>query len=182
MENSQTFESSSDDQNFFKIYKIHFCSFLSDSVAAGTVTTTFKPSQIMSSYLLAFVVSDFQSISNEDSRNPGETIHRVWIRPDSVAKARYALENSIKTLDALEKYTGFSYEFDQLQSVGVPGMGGAMENWGLVIYSENSLINYENEDDIPHRTKVGTASVIAHENTHQFFGDSVTCEWWDYLW
>lgn len=136
----------------------------------------------MSSYLLAFVVSDFQSISNEDSKNPGETTHRVWVRPDSLEKARWSLKNSVKTLDALEQYTGFSYEFAELQSVGVPRMGGAMENWGLVIYSEGSMVTYENEEDIPHRSKYSSASVVAHENTHQFFGDSVTCEWWDYLW
>lgn len=153
-----------------------------DSVAEATVTTTFKPSQVMSSYLLAFVVSDFETISNEDFKKPGDTLHRIWVRSDLLDRTRWSLNNSIQSLDALEAYIGFNYEFPELQSIGVPMQTGGMENWGLVTYPESSMVTYEAEEDIPHKTKVSSAGIIAHENAHQFFGDSVTCEWWDYIW
>lgn len=88
----------------------------------------------MSSYLLAFVVSDLGYISNIETARAGETIHRVWVRPDSLTKAEYALENSINVLKVLEDYIGFKYELPKVDSAGVPNKSGAMENWGMVTY------------------------------------------------
>lgn len=136
----------------------------------------------MSSYLLAFVVSDFAHVSNEDTVLPGETIHRVWVRPDSIKKAPYALENSAKVLKALENYVGFDYELPKVDSAAIPNKGGAMENWGMVTYWETAMIYEENYEDIPHNLKYSGVGVIAHELGHQFFGDSVTCAWWDQTW
>lgn len=38
------------------------------------------------------------------------------------------------------------------------------------------------EDDIAHDIKWSGVGVIAHELAHQFFGNAVTLEWWDYIW
>jgi aminopeptidase N len=57
-----------------------------------------------------------------------------------------------------------------------------MENWGMVTYRENAMIYEENYHDISHSQKLSGVDVISHELAHQFFGDSVTCEWWDYIW
>lgn len=136
----------------------------------------------MSSYLLAFVVSDFESIDNEATRLPGETLHKVWVRPDSLSKAWYAVETSDRVLKALEVYVGFDYELPKVDSAGIPGKIGAMENWGMVIYAENLMIYEEEYQDISHTQKLRGVGVIAHELAHQFFGNSVTCEWWEYIW
>lgn len=82
----------------------------------------------MSSYLLAFVVSDLEHISNADTKLSDETLHRIWVRPDSLSKAPYALDNSIKVLKALENYVGFKYEMPKIDSAGVPEKAGAMES------------------------------------------------------
>ena len=99
-----------------------------------TVITVFEPTPMMSTYLLAFVVSDLKSITNEDTKAPEATLHRIWVRPDSLTKARYALSNSEGALKALEDYVGFKYELPKVDSAGVPNKGGAMENWGMVTY------------------------------------------------
>lgn len=88
----------------------------------------------MSSYLLAFVISDLESISNEATKQPDETLHRIWVRPDSLAEARYALDNSFYVLKAMEDYIGFKFELPKVDSAGVPNKGGAMENWGTLCY------------------------------------------------
>lgn len=80
----------------------------------------------MSSYLLAFVVSDLEFISNEDTKKPEETLHRIWVRPDSLSKAQYALESSVEALKALEDYVSFKFELPKVDSAGVPNKGGAM--------------------------------------------------------
>lgn len=54
-----------------------------------------------------------------------------------------------------------------------------MENWGLIIYKEQILIR----DETPHPYDyLRTYLVIAHELGHQFFGNLVTCQWWDQIW
>lgn len=136
----------------------------------------------MSSYLLAFVVSDLVAITSADILEEGDTLHRIWVRPDSVSKANYALIESISALKALEFYNGFDYKLPKVDSAGVPNKGGAMENWGMVTYRENAMIYELEYQDISHTQKLSGVDVISHELAHQFFGDSVTCEWWDYIW
>lgn len=100
----------------------------------GIVTTTFSPTPIMSSYLLAFVVSDLKEINNNETKESDDTLHRVWVRSDALSKAHYGLEISVAVLKTLEDYLGFKFELSEINSAGVPNKGGAMENWGMVIY------------------------------------------------
>lgn len=44
------------------------------------------------------------------------------------------------------------------------------------------MIYEEMYTDISHAFKLSGVDVISHELAHQFFGDSVTCEWWDQTW
>ncbi|ELU05925.1 hypothetical protein CAPTEDRAFT_106483 [Capitella teleta] len=69
---------------------------------------------------------------------------------------------------------------DFTDHVASPGFSGAMENWGLVHYMESYLL-YD-EAWSPTYRKIYVASVIAHEVAHQWFGNLVTCEWWDETW
>lgn len=97
----------------------------------------------MSSYLLAFVVSELQFISNADSMLPTDTLHRVWVRPDYLSKAQYGLDNSVNVLKALEDYVGIKFNLSKIDSAGVPNKGGAMENWGMIIYRFGKYFFYK---------------------------------------
>lgn len=90
----------------------------------------------MSSYLLAFVVSEFANITNELTKEPRETLHRVWTKPDSISKAPFALENSVKVLKALEEYCYFDYVLPKVDSAAIPNKNSAMENWGKETYND----------------------------------------------
>ncbi|XP_029766638.1 aminopeptidase N [Terrapene carolina triunguis] len=57
---------------------------------------------------------------------------------------------------------------------------GAMENWGLVTYRENSLLYDPLFSSVGNKERVVT--VIAHELAHQWFGNLVTLRWWNDLW
>lgn len=85
----------------------------------------------MSTYLVAFVVSDFANVSKDN--------HLVFARNDLIEEGRgdYALQIGIDTLNSLEDYTNVSYPIDKMYQVGLPDAwfsSGAMENWGLVTY------------------------------------------------
>lgn len=92
---------------------------------------TFERSVKMSTYLVAFIVSDFANVSKDN--------HSVFARNDLIEEKRgdYALQIGIDALYALEEYTNVSYPIDKMYQVGLPDdwfPSGAMENWGIVTY------------------------------------------------
>ncbi|XP_050072636.1 aminopeptidase N-like [Anopheles maculipalpis] len=145
------------------------------SDADGMRTTVFSRTPIMSSYLLAFVVSDFlYRIA---------TPQRVYVRPNAFQQASFALEAGVKILEVLDEHLGIPYStyMPQLYQIALPDFAaGAMENWGLVTYREQNLLF--DPAVSTYRTKTNIATVIAHEYAHQWFGDLVTPEWWEYIW
>ncbi len=62
--------------------------------------------------------------------------------------------------------------------VFVPELGGAMENFGCVTWSD-SLI-FRSPPSPSERELV--AVILLHEMAHMWFGDTVTMTWWDDLW
>lgn len=52
----------------------------------------------------------------------------------------------------------------------------------MVTYRENAMIYDQNPENSPHSQRLSGVDVIAHELAHQFFGDAVTCKWWDQIW
>lgn len=129
----------------------------------------------MSTYLVAFVVSDFTHVAEET--------HRVFSRPEliSVGDGDFALECGVAALSALEEYTGVEYTLPKMDQISLPHFSaGAMENWGLVTYRETGLMY--NKTRMTTSGKQSIEVVIAHEFTHQWFGDLVGPKWWSYLW
>ena len=55
-----------------------------------------------------------------------------------------------------------------------------MENWGLVTYRETALLADPATASVSTRQYIAT--VIAHELSHQWFGNLVTMKWWNNLW
>lgn len=89
----------------------------------------------MSTYLLAFVVSDFELNSNDLTRETGQTIHRVYARKEAINATRFALENSIAFLNELSQYTAYKFELPRISHAAIPDFGfGAMENWVILLF------------------------------------------------
>uniref|UniRef100_A0A182YS15 Aminopeptidase n=1 Tax=Anopheles stephensi TaxID=30069 RepID=A0A182YS15_ANOST len=129
----------------------------------------------MSTYLLAFVISDFKTISQETDR------FRIFAAEHKVAHTEYALEFLGKSLRTLETLFGHQYQLPKVDLIAIPDFAmGAMENWGLITFREQYLI-YE-ESVTTARTKQNIADLITHELTHMWFGNEVTPDWWTYLW
>ncbi|HYP45387.1 MAG TPA: aminopeptidase N [Propionibacteriaceae bacterium] len=74
----------------------------------------------------------------------------------------------------------FDFAFPQTRydQVFVPEMGGAMENYGCVTYSDTFV--YRETPSYAEREL--RAVVLLHEMAHMWFGDLVTMVWWDDLW
>lgn len=97
------------------------CAFSSDD----TATTTFLETPLMSTYLIAFVVSDFANKSSTNNLNGFR--HRVFAPPEKIDTADYGLEIGEKVLSELENYLQVNYSLPKMDQVALPSFpGGTM--------------------------------------------------------
>jgi aminopeptidase N len=73
---------------------------------------------------------------------------------------------------------GQPFAQERYDQVFVPNMGGAMENWGSVTWTDSVL--YRSTPTYGQRSV--RAQILLHEMAHMWFGDLVTMQWWDDLW
>uniref|UniRef100_A0AC11ETG8 Endoplasmic reticulum aminopeptidase 2 n=1 Tax=Ovis aries TaxID=9940 RepID=A0AC11ETG8_SHEEP len=144
----------------------------------GLLEDHFETTVKMSTYLVAYIVCDFTSVSGTASSGVKVSI---YASPDKWSQTHYALEASLKLLDYYENYFDIHYPLPKLDLVAIPDFAsGAMENWGLVTYRETSLLFDPKKSSIS--DKLWVTKVIAHELAHQWFGNLVTMEWWNDIW
>lgn len=145
---------------------------------AGFEVVKFAPSPKMSTYLLAFIVGDFEYIEKKSKRG---VIVRVYTPKGKKHQAKFSLDVTVKVLDFYENYFDIPYPLNTLDMIAIPDFSaGAMENWGAITYRESMLLIDEKESS--EISKQWVALVIAHELAHQWFGNLVTMEWWTDLW
>ena len=140
-------------------------------------TLVFATTPKMSTYLVAFLVGDFQCTRGQQD---GVDL-RVCATPDKVALTPYALEIAKFALHYYDDYFGIHYPLKKLDLIGIPDFeAGAMENFGAITFRETDLLL--DPRTAPIRAKQIVALDIAHEMAHQWFGDLVTMQWWDNIW
>ncbi|CAG9794995.1 unnamed protein product [Diatraea saccharalis] len=127
----------------------------------------------MSTYLVAFAVTDFGSISDQN--------FTVWARKEALSSAKYALNIGPKILKFLEEYYKIKFPLPKIDMIALPDFkAGAMENWGLLTFRELAML-YDS-GVYPTTAKARVAAVVAHEIAHQWFGNLVTPAWWSDIW
>ena len=147
-------------------------------VDSDNKTTVFQPTPRMSTYLLAWVIGRFhgKTITNKH----GVKITTYAALNQDLDAVDFANEVAAKSLEFYDDNFGVPYPLEKLDQVALPDFeAGAMENWGLVTYRESMLLAGKNATL---GTKKGVALTVAHELSHQWFGDLVTMEWWNDLW
>ena len=143
-------------------------------------TVEFAVSKPMPTYLVAFGVGPFDIVDAGKSKR-GTPI-RIVTLAGRAADATYAAQTSGRVLDAVEDYFGVPYPYEKLDMLTIPlTVGfGAMENAGLITYSENIMLMDPKHPSQTH--KEGWLGTASHEVAHQWFGNFVTPEFWDDIW
>ena len=141
--------------------------------------TQFQTTPRMSTYLLAFVAGD---MINKTARTKSGVEVSTWATvAQPVESLDFALDVAVKSIEYFEDYFGVPYPLAKADHVALPDFSsGAMENWGLITYRERVMLAYPG--DSGQSTLEQIALVIAHETSHQWFGNLVTMRWWDDLW
>jgi len=143
----------------------------------GTVTVLFDQSPTMSSYLVAWVVGEYEYVESATKR--GLPV-RTYTPIGKKEQGNLSIDYAAKCIDWYEEYFKINYPLPKLDMVACADFAaGAMENWGLVTYREARILVSETTG--PRAIKF-IYQVIAHELAHQWFGNLVTMEWWKELW
>ena len=142
----------------------------SDTVAGDARTVTFDTTPTMSTYLLAFVVGEFDYV---ESKTAEGVRMRVYTPPGKKERGQFALDVGTKVLSYFAEYFGTPYPLPKQDMIAISDFSaGAMENWGLITYRETALLIDEAQSSISAKQRV--AYVVAHELAHQWFGNLVT--------
>jgi alanyl aminopeptidase len=145
----------------------------------GKKRVEFAPTKPLPSYLVAFGVGPFDIV------DAGKTHRGTPVRIVALAHrgpdAAYAAKTSAKLIDLLEDYFGMPYPYAKMDMLAIPiTVGfGAMENAGLITYSETSMLF---DAKASKDRQLRWISVASHELAHQWFGDLVTTAYWNDIW
>ena len=151
----------------------------SEEENGDSLTTTFEKTPRMSSYLLAFVIGE---LHKKSARTKSGVEVNIWATPaQNENTLDFALDIATRSIDFYDEYFGVKYPLPKSDHVALPDFSsGAMENWGLITYRESCLL--ADPELTPESSRRFIATVIAHELSHQWFGNLVTMQWWNDLW
>jgi aminopeptidase N len=147
---------------------------------AGFRRTSFQESPPISSYLFAFAAGPFEALGSNGSPVP----LRVLVRKSKLSRAREEWpEVERLSRDGMRHLTEFfaqPFPFSKYDQVLIPGFAyGGMEHAGATFLREDAIL-FRTTPTLS--DKLGRASLILHELSHQWFGDLVTMRWFDDLW
>ncbi|EFX06492.1 aminopeptidase 2 [Grosmannia clavigera kw1407] len=156
---------------------------------AETKMVLFETTPVMSTYLLAWAVGDFEYVEAETQRTysvaGSEQKQRLPVRVYTTRglseQGRWALQHAPAYIDFFSDRFGIDYPLPKADILAVHEFThGAMENWGLVTYRTTAILFDEQRSEGRARNRI--AYIVAHELAHQWFGNLVTMDWWDELW
>lgn len=150
--------------------------------AGKLVKHTFAPTQPLPTYLVAFVVGPFitaEGVAPPTAIRDRPLPLRIVATKNQAGKLDYALAETPRIVELLESYFNHPFPFPKLDQIASPVMPGAMENAGADIYADNIILLDKGAST--HQKQI-FGMVVAHELSHQWFGDYVTPAWWDDIW
>lgn len=160
----------------------------SNAPESGTVPVgdlvkhTFATTKPLPTYLVAFVVGPFvtkTAVAPPSAERSYPLPLRVIATKPNAGKLDYVLNETPSIVAHLEDYFGQPFPFPKLDQIASPVMPGAMENAGADIYGDSIILL---DPGAPTTQKQEFGMVVAHELSHQWFGDYVTPAWWSDIW
>ncbi len=135
----------------------------------GTFTYHWKLHKSIPTYLASVAVGEYENVPSSFESVSGEEIPiGIYVRPFDTAKVAGSFATLVPVLEAYENYFG-PYAWERVGYVSTAI--GAMEHSTNIAYPHSCItgnLQYE--------------SLFAHELSHQYFGDMVTCASAEDMW
>lgn len=150
--------------------------------ANGMEKHQLSPTKPLPTYLVAFDTGPFVREAGMIPPTPERSAPMPYGAVATQAqkdKMNYVMAETPRIISLLEKYFGEPFPFPKLDQIGTPIMPGAMENAGADTYGDGIIFL---EPGATTGDKQTFGMVVAHELSHQWFGDLVTPAWWDDIW
>ena len=130
----------------------------------GTKTFYWRIHNEIPTYLASVAVGDYVPVSSIFNGMNGNIPVKIYVPPYDTAHAKASFANLLSILGLYESYFG-PYLWERVGYVGVPFNSGAMEHATNIAYPLACIDGGLTYEDL-----------YAHELSHHWFGDLVTCE------
>lgn len=119
----------------------------------------------MSSYIVAIVIGEFDSLFNYTKRGIKVGVYT----PVGCAKqGTFALDVATRCLDYYEEFYDVKYPLPKCDFLTISNFAsGAMENWGCITFRESTLLVDSNNSSISKKQRV--CECVTHELAHQVY-------------
>ena len=149
-----------------------------EDLADGGRVWTFPDTPRLSTYVTVVNAGPFHELRQERGGHSLGLYCRQSLRQYLERDAAELFDVTAAGLAFFGERFGQPFPQERYDQVFVPNMGGAMENWGCVTWTDSVL----HRSTPTHGQRAMVASVLLHEMAHMWFGDLVTMRWWDDLW
>jgi len=142
----------------------------------------FAATRPLPTYLVALITGPFLNQTGAVPPTPERSTPLplgVFATQAQAGKLDYVMAESPRIVSLLEKYFGEPFPFPKLDQIASPVMPGAMENAGADTYGDGIILL---DKGAPTGQRQEFGMVVAHELSHQWFGDLVSPAWWDDIW
>ena len=142
---------------------------------SGLKAVHWRQNQPHVAYLITLAAGYFDKLEDASSKVP----LAFYVQPSLAKYAANSFANTADIMSFLTKEIGVAYPWDKYYQVTVSDCRfGGMENTSMTTLSNRSLYSDESENVNADWVRI----LDAHEMTHQWFGDYVTCKDWSHLW
>ncbi|MFB1478735.1 M1 family metallopeptidase [Corallococcus sp. RDP092CA] len=145
----------------------------------GLERVTFAESKPMPSYLVAFMVGPFDVVEAGAVGRTNVPL-RFIVPKGRGAETRFAASVTPRIVKGLEDFFDQAYPYEKLDVAVVPRYWGTMEHPGIVALGQSLTLIPPGEETLARRRSY--TSIANHELGHYWFGDVVTCSWWNDIW
>ncbi|XP_078578758.1 aminopeptidase N-like isoform X2 [Branchiostoma floridae x Branchiostoma japonicum] len=147
----------------------------------GWVREEFYRTPKMSTHLLGFAL--FDGLTSLEAVISRGRVVRVWapFDPEENPSVEVALNTTIDAIHNIEQLVPVEYQLTKTDVIPVPGLSVPSSDYcGLLMIRETALFCDGQESSMSQQLKCELA--ISKAVAHNWFGNSVTVEWWDDLW
>jgi aminopeptidase N len=147
---------------------------VTENKTAGTTTYHWKQSKPHAAYLIMLAAGEYAVLRDRAGRVPLE----YYVYPHHIEDARVCFEKTADMIRFFATATGIAYPWEKYAQVLIRDfVVGGMENTSATSLADESTVF-----DARARLDHSPTSLIAHELSHQWWGDLLTCKDWRHLW